>query len=181
METYIALLRGINVAGQKKMPMAILRDHFEHWGFSAVQTYIQSGNIIFKYPEKAPAEIAEIIREHIQVTYGFEVPVMVIRPARLAKILANNPFIADKDPKRIYITFLSEEPAADRVAALKEQDYAPEEYQIVAQHIYFYSPQAYGRAKMNNNFFEKKLKVNATTRNWRTSNKLMEMAQLADQ
>lgn len=178
METYIALLRGINVAGQKKMPMAILRDHFEQWGFTAVQTYIQSGNIVFKYPTKSPEEIAASIQQHIQMTYGFEVPVMVIRPARLEKILANNPFIEDKDPKRIYLTFLSAVPAVDRVQALTSQDFEPEEYRIVEQHIYFFSPQSYGRAKMNNNFFEKKLKVNATTRNWRTSNKLLEMADL---
>jgi len=175
MQTYIALLRGINVSGQKKIKMAELRAHLADWGFSEVQTYIQSGNIIVKDAEKDLLKIAERIREGIQNVYGFDVPVMVLIPKDIDQVLAHNPFLPDHDPKRLYVTFLGGTPSSMLLEQLAQKDYSPEAYALIHKHIYFFSPSGYGRAKMNNNFFEKKLKVNATTRNWRTVNKLKEM------
>lgn len=175
MSTYIALLRGINVSGQKKIKMAELRMHLSNWGFSDVQTYIQSGNIILQDNGSAPDQIAERIHQGILATYGFEVPVMVLVPEDLEVVLANNTFLPEKDPKRLYVTFLSHPPAQDLLDKLLQEDYSPEAFFLFKKHIYFFSPSGYGRAKMNNNFFEKKLKVEATTRNWRTVNKLRDM------
>lgn len=177
MKTYIALLRGINVSGQKKIKMAELRTHLSEWGFSAVQTYIQSGNIVLQEAESSQEQIAERIHQGIQSVYGFDVPVMVLVPEDLDRVLANNPFLPEKDPKRLYVTFLSTQPAQDLQDQLLGEDYTPEAFVLREQHIYFFSPSGYGRAKMNNNFFEKKLKVRATTRNWRTVNKLKDMCQ----
>lgn len=175
MQTYIALLRGINVSGQKKIKMAELRAHLADWGFKEVQTYIQSGNIIVQDAEKDPLKIGERIHEGIQNVYGFDVPVMVVLPEDIDQVLAHNPFLSDHDPKRLYVTFLSGAPSSAHLDELAEVDYSPEAYALLHKHIYFFSPSGYGRAKMNNNFFEKKLKVKATTRNWRTVNKLKEM------
>lgn len=177
MPTYIALLRGINVSGQKKIKMAELRDHLISWGFAEVQTYIQSGNLILTSPETDQTQIAERIHRGILEAYGFEVPVMILLPKDVERVLAHNPFLPEHDPKRLYVTFLSATPDADLIDQLAAVDYAPEAYVVTDQHIYFFSPAGYGRAKMNNNFFEKKLKVNATTRNWRTVNKLRDMCE----
>lgn len=177
MNTYIALLRGINVSGQKKIKMADLRQQLDVLPFENLQTYIQSGNIVFD--TKAPkGQLAGMIQQNILDNYGFEVAVIVKTPEDLQSALENNPFLKDpdKDPKRFYLTFLDKAPTPALIEKLKEVDYSPEAYEIDHDLIYFFSPQGYGRAKMSNNFFEKKLKVAATTRNWRTTHKLLEMA-----
>lgn len=178
METFIALLRGINVSGQKKIKMAELRSLLEKLDFQDIQTYIQSGNIIFR-SKKLPLKKFEIlIKNIIQEKFGFDVPVIVISPAAIESVLNNNPFEKDgtKDPKKFYIVFLQEQPLQENIEKLKEVDYHPEEYILSNKIIYYYAANGAGNAKMNNNFFENKLKVNATSRNWRTTNKLLEMS-----
>lgn len=178
MNTYVALLRGINVSGQKKIKMADLRAHLKTLPFQDIQTYIQSGNIVFEAESMSKQELASLIEQNIMQNYGFEVPVMIKTPKELENTLENNPFLKDpsKDSKRFYVTFLAQTPIAGLAKKLEEVDYSPEEYVLQKDLIYFFSPQGYGRAKMNNNFFEKKLKVAATTRNWRTIHKLLEMS-----
>ncbi len=178
MNIYIAMLRGINVSGQKKIIMAELIAHLEELNFENIQTYIQSGNVIFEKDNTTAEELEIAIADKIMEKYGFEVPVLIKTPEELEYVLANNPFInkQNKDPKRIYVTFLSEDPPEENIPRLSEVDYNPEEFILDGTTIYFYSPDNYGNAKMNNNFFEKKLKVSATTRNWNTVNKLVEMA-----
>lgn len=176
--TYIALLRGINVSGQKKIKMADLRNLLEAIPFQNVQTYIQSGNILFEHEQTTAGNLEDKIASSILEKYGFEVSVLVKTPEELTQILENNPFLQDpdKDPDRMYFTLLSEAPAPDRVEKLKTFDYRPEEYVLDGTTVYFFSPHGYGRAKMNNNFFENQLKVAATTRNLKTMQKLVEMA-----
>jgi uncharacterized protein (DUF1697 family) len=178
MQTYIALLRGINVSGQKKVKMADLRNLLETIPFQHVQTYIQSGNILFEHEQTAAANLEEKIASTIREKYGFEVSVLVKTPEELNQILENNPFLQDpgKDPNRMYFTLLSEVPAPERIEKLKTFDYHPEEYVLDGTTVYFFSPHGYGRARMNNNFFENQLKVSATTRNLKTMQKLVEMA-----
>ena len=178
MPTYIALLRGINVSGQKKIKMADLRTHLSELAYADIRTYIQSGNIVFSSPlREIPVLEAQIV-EKIQEKYGFDVPVMIREPKDFTSVLERNPMPAERyDHKRLYATFLDEEPASEKLQKLAEVDYSPEEYIVDGRMIYFYSPHGYGRAKMNNNFFEQKLKVKATTRNWNTVNKLLVMSQ----
>ena len=179
MKTYIALLRGINVSGQKKIRMAELKSHIEKLGLLYVRTYIQSGNLVFHSEKSDPRDIEVLIEKNILVNYGFNVSVIVKQPQELQVVLENNPYATDsqKDTNRTYFTFLSKEPMLPDVEKIKTQDYFPEEFRLIGKTIYFYSPNGYGNAKMNNNFFAKKLKVNATTRNYKTMNKLLEMAQ----
>jgi uncharacterized protein (DUF1697 family) len=178
MKTYIALLRGINVSGQKQIKMADLKKMFEDLNFTAVETYIQSGNVVFRSDEADQHRLSILIKKEINNIFGFEVEVIILSAKELVVVRDNNTFLndTDKDKERYYMTFLSEKPSPARIEILKTFNYSPEEYVLENTTIYFYAPNGYGRAKMNNNFFESKLKVFATTRNWKTVNKLVEMS-----
>ncbi len=174
---FIAMLRGINVSGQKKIKMADLKSYLEELDFKNIKTYIQSGNIIFEFDSNDIKSIEESIKSKIKEKYDFDVPTIVKTKKEIEHVLQNNPFInkQGKDPDRTYVTFLSDLPSQENIEKLKGIDYSPEEFILDGRNIYFYSPNGYGKAKMNNNFFENKLKVEATTRNWKTVNKLFEM------
>lgn len=177
---YIALLRGINVSGQKKIKMADLRSHLQELAIENIETYIQSGNILFESAETASALLALAIKNKIKEKYTFDVPTLVLPALNISAILNDCPFspATGQETDRIYFTLLADEPTAERIAKLTEIDYSPEQYVLKGKTIYFYSPNSYGRAKMNNNFFESQLEVQATTRNWKTMHKLVEMAGL---
>ena len=164
------MIRGINVSGQKKIKMADLKAHMEDLGFSEVQTYIQSGNIIFRVNDLRPEKIEHLISYKIKKEYGWEVPVIVRSTEEIKIILKDNPYLDKKDPNRLFVTFLTDEPLLENFENLHAVDYSPEEYRFAGKDIYLYLPNGYGKARMNNNFFEKKLKVSATTRNWKTLN-----------
>jgi len=179
MNTYIALLRGINVSGQKKIKMADLKKSLETLPFSDVTTYIQSGNLIFKSVINSIPDLEKKIADLILKDFGFEVPVLIKTPQELSSVLENNPFEKDnsKDVKKLYVVFLKDTPLEENITVLKTYDYSPEEYILDEKIIYFYAANGAGKAKMNNNFFEKKLKVQATTRNWKTTDKLVTLSQ----
>jgi uncharacterized protein (DUF1697 family) len=178
MQTYIALLRGINVSGQKKIKMADLTKMFKDLNLLAVETYIQSGNIIFQSEKSGPSNLSVLIKDKIIQTFGYEVEVILLNAKDLRKIRDGNPFLEDpdRDIEKFYVTFLSGRPSDAHIEQLKSFDYSPEAYRLIDATIYFYAANGYGRAKMNNNFFESKLKVFATTRNWKTVNKLVDMS-----
>lgn len=177
MAKYIAMLRGINVSGQKLIKMADLRESMTRLGLENVATYVQSGNILFNTQETDLRVIAERISSQIKKDFTFDVPCIVRSAEYFKKVLTNNDFLQQgRDEKRCYVTFLEEEPDPMHVQKIDSQQYAPEEFIIKGDLLYFYSPDGYGKAKMNNNFFEQKLRVKATTRNWNSVNKLYELA-----
>lgn len=177
MNNYIALLRGINVSGQKKIIMADLRESLARLNYTNIQTYIQSGNIVFKSKESSLSKLESEIKQNIFERFGFDVPTLVRTPADLAAALTKNPFNnANIDLNRCYITFLAAAPSAERVAALLALDYSPEVIRIVDQVAYLYSPEGFAKAKISNNLVENKLKVSATSRNQKTTIKLLELA-----
>lgn len=177
MLTYIALLRGINVSGKKLIKMTDLKELFEARRFLNVQTYIQSGNVIFSSTEKSTDKIKNIISKSIKQKFGFDVGIQVITPDMIEYVLRNNPFIKKKkEVDRLYVTFLSDKPSEESINKLGTVNYSSEEYFIDQKLIYLYYPNGIGRAKLSNNQFENKLKVEATTRNWKTINKLWELS-----
>ena len=178
METYIALLRGINVSGQKKINMNDLRSLLSAIGLENVRTYIQSGNVIFQHAPHQQRVLEIQIEQTIQRAYSFDVSVLIKTHAELTLTLERNPFVTDpdKDQARLYLTFLSEAPEQTKMDKLNETNYAPEVFIIKDKDLYFYCPNGYGNTKLNNNFFESKLKVRATTRNWRTVNELHKLS-----
>ena len=178
MTKFVALLRGINVSGQKQIKMSDLKSLFEDLNFIKVQTYIQSGNVIFEYNINDIISLGGKIEKKIKEKFGFDVKIILKTCAELGFILINNPFVKKQktNPDSVYVTFLSEEPSSINIKKLNEVNYNPEEYFIDSKTIYVFLPNGYGRAKLNNNFFESKLKVQTTTRNWKTVNKLVELS-----
>ena len=178
MSIFIAILRGINVSGQKKILMAELKVLFESLGFENVLTYIQSGNIAFSAPDtKTKVEIGNAIEAAISKQYGFHVPTLILTKVDLGKAVKKNPFIKQEgiDLTKLHLTFLGSSPTADNLQKLDDIDCSPDQFIIDSLNIYVHCPNGYGRTKLSNNFFESKLKVTATTRNLKTVNKLLEL------
>lgn len=175
MKTYIALLRGINVSGQKKVPMAALRELLSDSGLKGVETYIQSGNVIFKSPEKDIQKLELKIHEAIKTHFGFEVPILVKTPEYLQGVFDNCPFPEEKKTNS-YFTLLYTVPDKNLIKEAANMSYPNEEFVITNDCIYFYCSTGYGKAKYSNNFFERKLKTTATARNYKTMVKLIAMS-----
>jgi len=175
MNTYIALLRGINVGGHKKVPMAILRELLSKAGFISVKTYIQTGNIVFQSLENENKKLENEIQQIIESHFGFLVPVIVKTKQELQVIFNDCSFSKEKKIKSYFI-LLDSIPDVKDVKEVQSITFENEEFLIINNCLYFYSSTGYGRTKFNMNMFEKKLKVNATSRNYNTINKLLLLA-----
>lgn len=176
MHTYISLLRGVNVGGHKKILMSDLIKSYEDLRLKNVVTYIQSGNVVFSTDEKiAPRELSQKIEHKIAECFGFDVPVIVRTCEQLQQIIQKNPFLKNKmvNPEKCYVTFLSEQPMKEHVSQISKLDFMPDEFLVADHDIYLYIPDRYSDTKLSNDFFEKKLKVRATSRNWKTINTLV--------
>ena len=177
--TYITLLRGINVSGHKTILMDDLKALFDKMDFEEVKTYIQSGNVVFKTGESfTDTELAQRIQQSLTGRYNFYVPVITRSRGEMEKILADNPFLGEKDinPDWLYVTFLADSPRPSDREAISKYDFSPERFCLVRNEAYLYCPKGYGNTKISNLFFENRLKVNATTRNWKTVIKLVDLA-----
>lgn len=177
MNTYIALLRGINVGGHKKVPMAELRELLTKSGLVNVKTYIQTGNIIFQSSDKSTFSLENRIQKSIIDHFGFEVSVMVRTRAHLNRIFDDCPFPEEKKVNS-YFAILSKIPNQDLVKEAYDKTYDNEEYKIIKDCLYFYCANGYGNAKFSMNFFEKKLEVAATSRNFKTMAKLLSLSDI---
>ncbi len=174
---YIALLRGINVSGKNKIKMVELRAMCQEMGFHNVKTYIQSGNIVFESEENNPGKLENKLKSRLFTTFGYDVKVMVRRQDYFQKTIEGNPFINPQvDIKYLHVTFLDKIPDSELAENLEHADYGTDEFRIVEDKVYLYFPNGYGRTKLTNRVFEKKLKAEATTRNWKTVSKLNEIA-----
>jgi uncharacterized protein (DUF1697 family) len=179
METYIAILRGINVSGKNKILMAELKDLLETLQFSQISTYIQSGNIVFQYHANSNTlQLATTIEEAISLKYGYRVPVIVLCLEELQQTIERNSFLTDPtiDPTKLHVTFLATPPSTDKIALMSQLSFLPDKFYIIDKQVYLHCPINYGETKLSNQFFENKLKVKATTRNWNTTLKLLEIA-----
>lgn len=173
MKTYVALLRGINVGGHKKVSMAELRELMEKTGLNKVKTYIQSGNVVFQ-SSKSEISLEKIIQESIQVHFGFEVQVLVKSSGALLEIFNNCPFEHDIKEKSYFIV-LSKIPEPHLIEEVNKISFEEEEFIIKNDCLYFYSALGYGKTKFNMNTFERKLQVNGTARNFNTMLKLLSL------
>lgn len=177
MKTYIALLRGINVGGHRKIKMVDLKAMLNKMGFKDVVTYIQSGNVVFNSSELESNQLAEKIKNGITQTFGFDVPVLVKSRDELKSIFDKNPFTeaSDIENKRIYFALLKETPQSELVAAFSNEKYTGELFEVSDACVYLNYSKGAGKAKLSNNLIERKLKVSATSRNYRTMAKLLEI------
>lgn len=178
MKTYVALLRGINVSGHRKIKMVDLKAMLDEMGFKDVMTYIQSGNVVFKSSLGGNVQLGEKIKKGIAKTLDFDVPVLVKTYEELKSILDRNPFTeaSDIENKRIYFALLKEAPKRELIATFKEENFPGELFVVTDECVYLNYSLGAGKAKLSNNLIERKLKVSATSRNYRTMVKLLEMS-----
>jgi len=180
MNSYISILRGINVGGRKKIKMADLTILYEQLGFQDVVTYIQSGNVGFKTAVNQEDELIAMIQQAIEAQYGFQVPVQIRTNQEMQAIIDNCPFSSldlVENGTKVLVTFLASVPSTEKIEAVMEYVIAPEELVVRGREIYLHCPNGYGRTKLSNQFLERKLKVTATTRNWRSVQKLYALSE----
>lgn len=175
----IAILRGINVGGKRKILMADLKQLFQGLGFENVVSYIQSGNVIFDAStDLSEILIADKIEKAITEKYGFDVPVIVITNELLATYVNTNPFykIENIDIKELHLTFLKEVPTTENLTNTLTYNYEPDKFEIYDKASFIHCKGKYHQSKLTNQFFEKKLKVSTTTRNWKTVLRLLALS-----
>jgi uncharacterized protein (DUF1697 family) len=178
LETWIALLRAVNVGGRNKLPMKMLAAELEAIGLSAVKTYIQSGNVVFRCPSARTANLAAEIGAAIKAKFGFEIDVAVISAKGLAAAVRANPFpesAAEMDGRTLHFFFLAKAPGAidqGRLEAVRRQS---ERWQIKGTVFYLHAPEGFGDSKLAAQV-ERILGVTATARNWRTVRALLDLA-----
>ncbi len=169
MTTHVALLRGINVGGRAMVPMAELRSLLSTLGLVDVETYIQSGNVVFRSTETDGAELVSRIEAAITESFALTVTVMLRTPAELAELVGRNPFLADEpDLAKLHVVFLDREPSADAVAGLDPDRSPGDRWKVRGREIYLHLPGGAGRTKLTLDYFERRLGVRGTARNWRT-------------
>ena len=171
---YLSLIRGINMVGHNSMKMAELRELYASLKFEEVTTYIQSGNVVFVSTMTDTDKISTLIKAEIQKVFDYDVWVLTMAKEAFIKVFEQNPFVDEntENIKPFHVTLLSGTPDEDGLKLIQEKDFGEDVFELGNDCVYLNCPNGYGRTKLTNNFFEKKLKVRGTTRNWRTMTKL---------
>lgn len=175
MTVYLAFLRGINVGGHKLIKMADLRGLLEAMGLTHVQTYIQSGNILFKSEEESDL-LKQKIEEKISTAYGFSVPVILRTSTDLYKVIDTCPFSTDNvaEGESIHLALLAEQPSKESVNQLHQFQSEQDEFYIEGTEIYLHFRQSFRNSKLAVRV--QKIDMHLTLRNWKTVKKLEELA-----
>jgi uncharacterized protein (DUF1697 family) len=173
---YAALLRGVNVGGHKKVPMAELRALLTEMRHGDVRTYLQSGNAVFTAPERPTGELAADLERAIAERFGFSVGCLVLTRPELRAVAARCPFpAADLDPARLIVVFLDAPPAAHPVNQGDPARFAPDEFRLGEREIFAYFPGGMGGSKLGQALSAPGKDFTATARNWRTVTRLLEL------
>ncbi|MER5846737.1 DUF1697 domain-containing protein [Streptomyces sp. NPDC002012] len=178
MTMYAALLRGINVSGHKKVPMAELRTLLTELGHGDVRTHLQSGNAVFSSASDDENALAADLERAIEKRFGFPVPCLVRDGGYLAAVAAACPFPAvELEGKQLHITYYGQPVDADRFAGIDPAAFLPEEFRLGDRALYLYAPDGLGRSRLADALSRPSLTkgVIATSRNWNTVVKLVEM------
>ena len=178
--TFIALFSGINVGGNRIVRMAELRAWLEKLGFSGVQSYVQSGNIVFRAEEGDAASLMTAIEDAFEKKWGFHSRIMVRDWQWLEGMVAANPYpdLAD-EPKKLHLYVLEREPTAEEEKRLADKCTGPEEFTVRGDAFYLKAPDGLGKSVFAN-LIPRTLKVPGTARNWRTVLALLDMAKAAE-
>jgi len=173
----IAVLRGINVGGKRKILMADLKSTCEDLGWSNVKTYIQSGNLIFD-SDSTNIDLETQLETAIKTTFNHSVPVIVRSKNELLHSINSNPFYnKDSEIKHLYLTFLKTNTKQEYLKQIVDYNFPPDQFSINGKEVYVYCSESYHRSKLSNTFFEKNLHVTTTTRNWKTVLKLLDFCE----
>jgi len=175
--THVALLRGINVGGKNPLPMKALAEEFVAAGCGDVRTFIQSGNVIFSAPQgKDESQLAQSLGERLAERFGYTAPLVLRTTEELRAAIANNPYLALSAPEdSLHVMFLTATPDAGAVQKLDPDRSPGDEYRVIGREIFLRLPRGMARTKLTNAYFDTKLGVTSTARNWRTTTKLLEL------
>ncbi len=179
MRTLITFLRGVNMAGHNKIKMTALSSLYERAGFVNPETYIQSGNVIFlDNTDQDNDAVSRCIEMAIMEELSLDIAVMTRTPAELKRIIAANPFHSEAgfNPSKMACLFARDTIGRDQVEKVRDVDYPPDKFRIIGQEIFIYCPNGFGKTKLYTNFFEKKMKIKGTARNWNTINTILELS-----
>jgi len=180
MQTYISFLRGVNMTGHNSIKMSDLADLYIRLGLSDAETYIQSGNVIFSKPGNITREALSVkIEQAILEKFNYIIPVMIRTNQELSSMFSYNPFLGEPEfnPAKMAVIFLDTEPTDLQHKKVADIDYPPDKFRIIGRDIFIYCPNGFGRTKLYTNFFEKKMKVKGTARNWKTITTILALAE----
>jgi uncharacterized protein (DUF1697 family) len=173
---YVALLRAVNVGGRNKVPMGPLRDLFEDLGHHDIQTYLQSGNVVFSTSERRAGQVADVIEEAVAADLGVEARVLLRTRAQLEQVTTRNPFAdVEDDPAKVHVFFLADRPKKAAVAALDPDRSPSDTFHVDGREVFVHFPNGSGRSKLTAGWLEAQLDTPATARNWSTVTKLLEL------
>ena len=180
MPVYVSFLRGVNMAGHNTIRMSDLAQLYRELGYSDAITFIQSGNVIFTLnPGKSVLEAGSRIENSILRKFGYDVPVMLRSTQEIRDIMSANPFLEQEnfDPAKMAVIFLHKKPQENQIRALANVDYPPDRFSLSGSEIYIYCPNGFGKTKLYSNFFEKKMDIKGTARNWNTITTILDLAE----
>jgi len=177
MSTQIALLRGINVGGRNKIPMADLRDLLASLGFADAKSLLQSGNLVFQSDRRTGAKLEQLLEAETKKRFDLSIDFLVRSAVEWEMVVSRNPFpdAAEHDPSNLLVMFLKTTPAAKDVQALQAAIVGPEVVHADGNHLYAVYPAGIGDSKLTNTLIERKLGARGTGRNWNTILKLAAM------
>jgi uncharacterized protein (DUF1697 family) len=179
MAVIISMLRGVNVGGHNKIKMEALRALYESLKLRDAQTYVQSGNVIFRTDERDMARLAKRIEDGIERKFVFRPDVILRTTAEMREVVARNPFAKRRgiEPGKLLVSFLGSNPGEEGREKIRQMKCDPEEMRIEGREIYIYFPNGMGRSKLSLARLEKALKTPGTARNWNSVTKMLEMAE----
>jgi uncharacterized protein (DUF1697 family) len=179
MNTFISFLRGVNMTGHNSIKMTDLAALYNNLGFIDAETFIQSGNVIFSTTVDRPVpDIALEIETAIHSDFGFDVPVMIRTVPEMKSIISSNPYLSEPgfNPAKMAVIFLHDKITENQIQKAADVNYPPDKFKIIGNEIFTFCPNGFGRTKLYTNFFENRMKVTGTARNWKTITTLLEMA-----
>jgi uncharacterized protein (DUF1697 family) len=179
MPVLISMLRAVNVCGHSKIKMDALRALYASLKFEDPQTYVQSGNVIFRTNERDLAFVAKRIQQSIEKKFACRPEVILRTTSELRDVVAKNPFAkrADVEPNKLLVTFLASDPGKESRENLRKQNFAPEEVHVADRELYIYFPNGMGKSKLPWSRIDKILRTPGTGRNWNSVTKMLEIAQ----
>jgi uncharacterized protein (DUF1697 family) len=179
MAVIISMLRGVNVGGHNKIKMDGLRALYESMKLWDAQTYVQSGNVIFRTDERDIARLAKRIDDGIERKFGFRPDVILRTATEMREVVAKNPFAKRRgiEPGKLLVSFLASDPVEEGLEKVRQMKCDPEELRIDGREVYIYFPNGMGRSKLPWAELDKILKTPATGRNWNSVTKMLEMAE----
>lgn len=178
METYVGLLRGVNVGGNNKLPMKSLSALCESQGCRGVRTYIQSGNVVFRADARTVRGFAAKLKSQINAEFGFETAVILRTAPELRAVVENNPYMKPGvDLRSLHVMFLAKEPNLTDVVKLNPPCEGDEAFSLRGKEIFLFLPNGTGRSKLAAYRFDKILQTDVSTRNWQTTLNLVSLCE----